>query len=440
MKFNNKKFFELAKEMGFEAVSYTFNHSKSLSFSIFNKQVDSFSNNEVCSITSKGIINGKFGLAVSEKFDKETPEFLLNTMKETARLVEVNEPAIIYKGDKHYSKKNVFNPKTLTDDVSKKIELLKSIEEKLLAYDKRINMVAAVGYEESLNDSITENSYGLKLKDKMATCTYYAEVTAKEGEEVKTGFKVFASLNPDDFDVDKFVEDVAKDALSKLGAVQCKSKKYPVVLDPQPLSSLLRAYLSNMDAEEIQKKSSLFIGKLHQPIANKKLTVIEDSTVKNVLYNYHDDEGVALKKKFLVKKGILETYLYTLKTAQMEGVEPTGNGYGVKAKASLGHIIVKPGKKSFDEMIKNIKEGVLITNVEGLHAGLNAQSGNFSLQSQGFMIRDGKVAEPLSLITLAGNLQEMFMSIKDIANDSTFKLNGVTTPSIYFKKLAVSGK
>ena len=91
-------------------------------------------------------------------------------------------------------------------------------------------------------------------------------------------------------------------------------------------------------------------------------------------------------------------------------------------------------------MIKGIKEGVFITNLEGMHAGMNPKSGNFSLQAQGFMIRNGKIAEPLSLITVAGNLTETFMSVKDIANDSEFQLNGLESPSILIKKLAISGK
>ena len=141
---------------------------------------------------------------------------------------------------------------------------------------------------------------------------------------------------------------------------------------------------------------------------------------KNVFFTYFDDEGVACRKQDIIKRGVLKTYLYTLETAAKDGVEPTGNGArnAGKAKASMEYIVVKPGRKSEEEILSKIKEGVYITDLEGLHAGLNARSGNFSLQAQGFMIRDGKIAEPLSLITLAGNLQNIFNNIKDIANNS----------------------
>ena len=91
-------------------------------------------------------------------------------------------------------------------------------------------------------------------------------------------------------------------------------------------------------------------------------------------------------------------------------------------------------------MINNIQEGVYISSIAGLHAGLNPQSGNFSLQAEGFMIREGKLAEPLSLITVAGNLLDLFMDVSEVANNLELQLSGVTSPSLLVKSLAVSGK
>lgn len=442
MIFNEKKFYELAKENGFEAADLIFDHSFSLSVSVFHNEVDSFTESDSYGVSARGIINGKFGTASTEEINKDTPEVLINGIKETARLIEKDEKGEIFKGSKKYHKKNVYNPNTITGDISKKIEILKQIEARLRAYDKRIVEVATVGYDESLDESVLSNSYGLKLKDKKATCTYYAEVAAQDGNDMKTGFHVFASLNQEDFNIDEFVKEVAEDALKKIGAIQCKSKKYPTVLNPETASSLLSAYLSNIDAEEVQKGSSMFCGKLHQSIASKKLTVIENPLLKNFFFTYHDDEGVAATKKTIINKGVLETYIYTLETAKKDGVAPTGNGYQAgKVRAGLSQVVVKPGKKSEEEIFSKIKEGVYITSLEGLHAGLNPKSGNFSLQAQGFMIKDGKLAEPLTLITVAGNLKDVFNDVKEVASNSKLNIrNGYTIPSMLIKKMAISGK
>ena len=91
-------------------------------------------------------------------------------------------------------------------------------------------------------------------------------------------------------------------------------------------------------------------------------------------------------------------------------------------------------------MFKEVGDGVYITDVSGLHAGLNPQSGNFSLQSTGFLIKDGKKDRPLDIITVSGNLMKLFMNIKTLGNDSKSFLSAVNCPSVIVKKLAIGGK
>lgn len=443
MRLNEKKFFELAKANGFEAADLCYSHSISTSVSIFHSEIDSYTEHETISLDARGIIDGKFGSVSTEQIDKNTPQFLVDSIKKTAKIIEKEEQGIIFKGSKKYHKKNLYNKAVAEMKVSDAINTCLEIEKKLYSYDKRINEVVTVGYENEASDSFLSNTYGLKLKSKEIAYTFYAEVTAKVGDEIRTGFKVFVSQDPNEFKVDEFVKEVAEDALKKLGSVQCKSKKYPVVFNPETSSILLKFFLGPIDYEEVKKQSSYFIGKLNTQVASKKLTVIENGLAKNIFFKYFDDEGVAIEKKNILKKGVLETYLYTLENAKEAGVEPTGNSevVGGKSHAKLNQLFVKPGRKSEEEIFSKIKEGVYITDLQGLHAGMNQRSGNFSLQSAGFMIRDGKLAEPLALITVADNLLNLFNNIKEIANNSKLIIQTATTcPSIYFKKISVTGK
>ncbi len=381
-------------------------------------------------------------MASTESLSKEAPEFLINTIKRTASLIENNDPVSIFKGSEKYHKKSIFNKAVLDENTREKVDILLKIEEKLLKFDSRINEVVSVGYEQSYTCMKKSNSYGLKLSQKVANYSYFAEVTAKENGEIRTGYDAFVSTDPEEFDIDEFVKKVANEALSKLGSVQCKSKKYPVVLNPDAASTLLSFLISSLDAEEIQKHTSLFEGKLNQQVLSKKLTVIENPLEKNIFFRYFDDEGVATNKKYLINKGVISTYLYTLQTAIKDKVEPTGNGYGKgKASADVGYVIVKPGRKTEEEMLSEIEEGVYLTELAGLHSGMNASSGNFSLQCSGFMIRNGKKAEPLSLITVADNLINVFNNIKVVANNSKLVIgNQMSCPSILIKKMAISGQ
>ena len=358
MKFNNKKFYELAKQNNFEAADIYYKKNYALSVSVFHGEVDSFTQHETQLLTARGIINGKFGSVTTEAIDKNTPQFLIDSIKRTASVIENDDPSIIFKGSEKYHKKNVFNEKLLTGNIKEKIGILLEIEKKLLAYDKRINEVISVGYDEGSSENYLTNSYGLKLNQKMASYTFYAEVSAKEGEETRTAYKVFESMDENEFELDNFVKDLAEDVLNKLGSTQCKSKKYPVLLNQECFSVLLSHLLSSIDAEEIQKHTSLFEGKLNQQVVSKKLTIVENPLQKGIFFRYFDDEGVATNKKYLIKKGVLQTYLYTLQTAKKDGTMPTGNGYraGGKASADTSYLVVKPGKRDEKEVISYCKE------------------------------------------------------------------------------------
>jgi PmbA protein len=146
--------------------------------------------------------------------------------------------------------------------------------------------------------------------------------------------------------------------------------------------------------------------------------------------------------KDIVKKGVLKTYLYNRETAKKDGVASTGNGQweGDKIGIGYGNIYIKGSKKSFEEMIAPIKEGVFITEIEGLGTGMNAQSGNFSCQAQGFMIRDGKKAEPLNLITLSGNLLKMLSDVKGFDNKMKLNTDSTECADVYIKSMAIGGK
>jgi PmbA protein len=90
-------------------------------------------------------------------------------------------------------------------------------------------------------------------------------------------------------------------------------------------------------------------------------------------------------------------------------------------------------------MFEKVQNGIYITSVAGLHAGLNPQSGNFSLQANGFLIENGKKTTPVDLITIGGNLMEIFKDISIVGGD-TKELIALSTPSLAIKKIKVSGK
>lgn len=436
------KFFELAKASGLEASEVVISKSTSIDMNVYHSEVENYGVADSRIIYARGIFNGKMGFAMSEKDSKDTPEYLVNQIKISAQHSESDDIAIIFEGSKKYKKRNMFNKKIgeLSEEV--KLNNLFEMERKLKAFDPRIVDVDAVSYSEQETELQQFNSYGLKLKERSNYFYYYVSAVVKEGEEVKTGYQIILLNDPDEVNIDKIVKDTAENALSKLGGKPCPSGKYKTLINQKVTASLLAAYLSSASAEQVQKRSSLFIDKLGQKVASSKVTVLDAPLNKNVFYSYFDGEGVAKFNKSVIEKGVLKTFFHNLSTAKKAGVEPTANGSnsGGKIGISISNIVLKPGRKPVDVIISDIKEGFYLTEVQGLHSGLNPTSGDFSLQASGFMIREGKFAEPVNLVTIAGNLQKLFLDVQEVANDSELQLSSYTTSSILIKKLAVSGE
>ncbi len=438
---NFDKFFESAKAAGITESQLSVSKSSALSISLFRHEIEDFRVNDSQGITAAGIVNGKFGSSSTEKLDKDTFPFLIKNILVAAKLNEKEEEADIFKGSEKYHKKNVYNPELDATPTEKKLALIKSIEDKIYAADKRVAEVE-VGYTERKTESGFYNSYGLKLKQKSNYFYVYAEVVMREGEVTKTAYNVCLDKDLNAFDPDKFVKEVVKEAADKFGADSIASKKYPTVIDREVMADLINYFLSSAIADDVQRHSSMLEGKLGQKIASSKLTIEERPLTKNVFFSYFDAEGVASQNKVVVKNGVLKTYFYNRETAKKDGVESTGNGVwgGGKISTGYGNVFVKPGKQSFDELISGIEDGVYITDVAGLGTGMNETSGDFSCQAEGFHIVNGKIAEPLNLITLSGNLLKMLRDLKGFANDLKMTLGSISVASAYIKSMNIGGK
>lgn len=439
---NAAKFFTLAKEKGLQDAQLQIASSKSLSFSLFHHELDNYSINDSRSMKACGIINGKFGSASTEKFGPDSFEFLIDNIILSATKCELDDDSTLFEGSEKYHKKNIFDPSLSNTPAQDKIKLIKDIENQLFAYDKRVNEVESVDYKETEVVSEFYNSNGIKLKNKKNYFFIYSSINGKDGEKMKTFGDIVIGNDLAKFDSKAFVKRIGDGLLAKFGGVQCQSGKYPTVLKNEVFSALLDYFLAAASSEEVQKKSSFLVGKLNQKVASSKLTISEKPLANNIFRTYFDDEGVAQENREIVKHGILTTYFYNRTTAKKDNVQTTANGRweGSKMGIGYGNIFVKASKKNFETMIAPIGEGVYVTDIQGLGTGMNAQSGAFSCQAEGFMIRDGKIAEPLTLITLSGNLQEVLMDIKDLDDKQELLMNAFTVPDVFVKALSIGGK
>ena len=436
------RFFQEAAASGIKASELYISDTKELSFSLFHNEIVEFSDNSSQRIIARGLVGDKFGSASSHVWSNEKCHYLVEQIKANGEVIEADDPAIIFEGSPKYKKVNTYAKTIKAVSTEEKIAIAQQIEAKIRALDPRIVEVEGVQYSESEHLVTILNSKGLKLNQKTNYFVLYAGAVASENGQVKSNYELFFGQNPQDINIDEFAKKVVDKTVAELGGEACPTGSYKVVLAPNVAASLLMAYLSNASAEDIQKKSSLFIGKLDQAVASKKLTVEELPLAKTVFARSFDDEGVATFNKKIVDKGLLRTYIYDLASAKKENIASTGNGYrsGQGISAGFSYLAVKPGKLSQDELFAKVGNGVYITSVQGLHAGLNAMSGNFSLQSTGFLIKDGKLDHGLDLVTVSGNLGQLFMAVEEVGSDAKLLPQKISCPSLVIKKLNISGK
>ncbi|HPX31942.1 MAG TPA: metallopeptidase TldD-related protein [Erysipelotrichaceae bacterium] len=437
-----KKFFIKAKEENLEALELTIRKSSNFSFSFFNNEIDSYKMSDSFKISARGIYNGKIGTAESEKFDKNTVDYIISRIKENAMLLDSEDKPFIFKGSKSYKKKNVFNKKLAITTAQEKLQKIKSLDIKVKSASDLILNVETQYHEQAQEYTIL-NSYGLKLTSKTNYALVYSSATANdEMGETKVGFAYRFISDLDNLNQEEFAKEVVEKTISQFGSAPCASGKYKCVFSPSATSSLLEALLSNVSAEQVQKKSSLLADKLEQKVCSSKVTVTESPLKKNPFFRYFDDEGVATYDKTLIKNGVLKTYAYNLQTAYKDQVQSTGNGYKSRGKIGieLVNVAMKPGRLNKEQLIEKLGKGIYIDDISGVHSGLHPESGNFSLIASGFMIENGKKDKPVSLITVAGNIFDVFNDVIAVGNDLNLQFNGYEVPSILIKKIAVSGK
>ena len=435
-------FFELAKQAGIEEAELFINQSYELSINFFHGEVDNYSSNNGYTIQARGLVNGKFGAAACDVFNKEKAKYLVDEIVANAKIIENEDPQIIFPGSPKYKKINTFNPNLEKISIEEKMEKVKGLDAAIRSYDPRIVEVQAVEYAENKSVTTLMNSRGLKLTQKSNYFVVVGVALAMENGQVKSGYDLVLDNDFSKVDIPALGKKIAKETVEQLGGEPCASSQYKVVLHPSVVSSFMSALIDSASAEEVQKHSSFFEGKLGQKVASSKVTIEDKPLARNVFSKWFDDEGVATSNRAIIKNGVLESYLYNLTTAAKDGVESTGNGHRYGGKIAVGptFLCLKPGKKSLDELFSEVGNGVYVTEVSGLHAGLNPQSGNFSLQSSGFLIENGKKGRGLDIITVSGNLLEVFKDVIAVGSNVEVAPSGTSCPSLLIKKLSITGK
>ena len=442
------KIFEKGRASGLEDMEVYYSAGTSLTLKVFQKELETYNLSEGEGLSLRGVYRGKMGYSYTEKADESSIDRLVKDVIENATIIDSDDEEVIFEGSKEYKKVDSFNPSLSEVREEEKIEFVKKLEEEAFNLDDRIVSVQSCVYGDGSGETIMSNTKGLYLRDKSNIAYTYISVVAKEGEDIKTGLAYRTGNDFNKFDAKEIAREAVEEALALLGASPVKSGDYKVIIRNSAAADLLEAFTGIFSAEAVQKNLSLLKGKLNEKIASSVFTLVDDPYMEGGLASRSfDGEGVACKYKKVIDKGVLKTYLHNLKTAKKDGVETTGNAGKDSYKSSIGispsNFYVEKGERNLNDMIADTDKGILITELQGLHSGLNSISGDFSLAALGFLIEEGKISRPVDQITVAGNYFEMLKNIEEIGSDLKFGLPGaayIGSPSLKIKKLSIAGE
>ncbi|MBR5109506.1 MAG: TldD/PmbA family protein [Clostridia bacterium] len=434
-----------AKKQGIEAAEVYLSSGDSFRAMCVQGEIANYSVNATRGLSLRGLYKGKMGYAATEAFDEEAVGRLVQAVKESAELIEDEDVQEIYPGDKDYPEVDNYNPALDRVEESRKLQLIRDIEKKALAMDGRITALNYNVVSTSSSGTRIVNSYGLNLSHRDNMAVVYISATAKEGERVSTGSGFKVTRNFDEIDADAVAREAVDEALFMLHAAPVPSGSYRAVIDAKCMPDLLGVFAGVFSAENAQKGMSLLAGKEGEMIASQAVTLMDDPLLPGGLASQpFDAEGVATRTKAVIENGRLTTLLHNLKTARKAGVKTTGNadksGYAGSVDISPSNFYLKPGENSKDQLLADMGDGLVITEVSGLHAGANAVSGDFSLIAQGYTVKDGKKDKPVEQITVAGNFYQLLKNIRALGSDLTFPGSPIGSPSVDVGEIAVAGK
>lgn len=441
--------FVVAEEMKLTDYELYATEATEVGITIVKQELKSYNCIDDRGVCFRCVIDGKSGNAATQALTKEDARSIVLNAIDNTKALEVEEKSFIHgKGDAYatVSEKEFYEPSG-NELITMGFEMQKAN----YAADSRVSDGTQTFVGTETVRYMLSNSKGLDLKDTASCCYVGSQIILADRDEKYTHFEGKIS----DFEtVTKLANEIANTAVTKtvetVGAKSVPTGKYKCLLDNEALYTLLSAFSSIFYGEAVQKDLSMLKGKVGEQIAAEIITLIDDPLYKDApTKRTFDDEGVATFAKEVISEGTLKTFLYNLKSANVDGVQSTGNGFKAGYTAPIttfpGSFYIKPGTYTKEALMEEIGDGIMVCQLTGLHAGAHVLSGDFSLLSSGFRIRDGKKAEPIRNFTISGNFYELLKNIKKLGDDLAFpKLNSSScrygAPSALLDEIMVAGE
>lgn len=266
-----------------------------------------------------------------------------------------------------------------------------------------------------------------------------AAVVAGEGATMQRDHAWHSARHLDDLEsATEIGRRAGERAVARVNPKALKGGPYPVLFDPRVSSTLLGHFAGAISGSAIARKTSFLLDKLGEKVFDSGVSIIDDPLrVRGQRSRPFDGEGVRVSRQELIANGCLMQWVAESASARQLGIAPTGHasrGAGGAPGVSPSNFYMAAGKRSREQLLAAFPEAVLL--IELIGQGVNAVTGDYSRGAVGFMVRNGEIAEPVSGITIASNLTDMFAALEP-ASDLEFR-RGMDAPTILVPEMTVA--
>ena len=433
-----------AAAMGLNDYELYYQCGEDTSVGAYQHEINEFSSSISGGVCFRCIVNGKMGYASTEALNEAEAKAIVRRAADNAAILEAKEEVFLCEGGLEYaplSREGYDLPAT-----EALIRTVLDTQEKLYTSSPAvIDGCQTQGIAKRSSIAIY-NSRGLDLTyENTLTGLVVASVVMGEGEMANDYQIKLGKL--DTIDTDALTKKATEVALGKLGGEVAPTGQYPVIFNSEAMSDLLATFSGIFSSENAQKGLSRLVeGEL---VASEAVTLVDDPFhPENPSPRNFDAEGCPTRCKNVIEKGRLNTLLYNLKTAAVAGKKTTGNaskaGYDAPVAIQPFSMYLAGGEYTPDELLKKAENGVYISSLEGLHAGADPVSGDFSLQSAGYMIENGEKTTAVKSFTVAGNFYDVLKNITAAANNSHLPMpmgrTAFGSPDVLVEGLSIAGK
>lgn len=424
---------ELARRLGADQAEASVTHDEGLSVTVRMGELESVERQRDRGLAVTVYKDRRKGTASSSDFSRRGIEDVVAKALSIARFTAPDEFAGLADPElmaREIPDLDLYHPSGLSVDAA--TEIAQRAEAAARELDPRIENSegATVGTGEGVR--VYANSHGFVGGYPSSSHSISCSVIAKSGESLERDYWYTTARAFADLDSPEEVGRVcAERTVRRLGAKQPKTKVVPVIYPPELARGLFGHLLGAIRGTSQYRKATFLLNALGETIFPEFVDIEEDPFIPRGLGSApFDAEGVATRWRMLVERGVLRGYLLSSYSARRLGMQTTGNAGGVH------NLIVKPTAGPLEELIASCDEAFVVGELLG--QGVNPVTGDYSRGAAGFWVERGKIAYPVNEVTVAGNLKEMFRSIRAIGSDVDTR-GSVRTGSVLVDKLTVAG-